>query len=208
MSKRKIIVYIATSADGFIARKDGAVDWLDRPQPKGNYEMIQFWKSIDTILFGRKTYDMTVKFVKEGKATPDMFAGVKHYAFSRKPPKKVLYGFEFVKEPIRKFTERLRAEKGKNIWMMGGAGIIGSFLDAGAIDEFIIHVIPTLIGEGIPLIAPKRRTVPLKLLSMKKFSDGVVRLHYAVLKAPPTGTEGKRDKMSDPSRSRSRSSSR
>jgi dihydrofolate reductase len=151
--------------------------------------MMEFWKSIDTILFGRKTYDMSVKFVKEGKATPDMFAGVKHYAFSRKPPKKVLFGFEFVKEPIKKFAERLRAQKGKDIWMMGGAGIIGSFLDAGAIDEFIIHVIPTFIGEGIPLIARKRRTLPLKLLSIKKFSDGVVRLHYAVSEARPRGPQ-------------------
>ena len=180
--RRKIIVYIATSADGFIARKDGAVDWLDRPSPKSNYGMMEFWKSIDTILVGRKTYDMSVKFVQEGKATPDMFAGVKHYAFSRKPPKKVLYGFEFVKEPIKKFVKRLRAEKGKHIWMMGGAGIIGSFLDAGEIDEFIIHVIPTFIGQGIPLIAPKRRTVPLRLLSSKKFRDGVVRLHYEVIR--------------------------
>jgi dihydrofolate reductase len=182
MPKRKIIVFIATSADGFIARKDGAVDWLDRPAPKGNYGMMAFWKSIDTIFFGRKTYDMSVKFVKEGKATPDMFAGVKHYAFSRKPPKKALYGFEFVREPLKKFVKRLRAEKGKDIWMMGGAGIIGSFLDAGEIDEFIIHVIPTFIGEGIPLIARKRRTVPLKLLSSKKYSDGVVRLHYQVIR--------------------------
>ena len=182
MAKRKIIVYIATSADGFIARKNGSVDWLDRPAPKSNYGMMDFWKSIDTILFGRKTYDMSVRFVKEGKATPDMFAGVKHYAFSRKPPKKVLYGFEFVKEPLKKFAKRLRAEKGKDIWMMGGGGIIGSFLDAGEIDEFIIHVIPTFIGEGIPLIAPKRRTLPLKLLSSKKFSDGVVRLHYEVVR--------------------------
>ncbi|HEX3084090.1 MAG TPA: dihydrofolate reductase family protein [Pyrinomonadaceae bacterium] len=181
--KRKIIVYIATSADGFIARKDGAVDWLDRPSPKGNYGMGEFWKSIDTILFGRKTYDMSVKFVKEGKATPDMFAGgVKHYAFSRKPPKKVLFGFEFVNEPIKKFVKRLRAERGKDIWMMGGASIIRSFLDADAIDEFIIHVIPTFIGEGIPLIAPKRRTLPLKLLSTKKYPDGVVRLHYQVIR--------------------------
>jgi dihydrofolate reductase len=183
MAKRKIIVYIATSADGFIARKDGAVDWLDRPAPKSNYGMMEFWNSIDTILFGRKTYDMSVKFVKEGKATPDMFAGAKHYAFSRKPPKKVLYGFEFVKEPIKKFAQRLRAEKGKDIWMMGGGGIIGSFLDAGEIDEFIIHVIPTFIGAGIPLIAPKRRTVPLKLLSSKKFPDGVLRLHYKVMRS-------------------------
>lgn len=179
MPKRKIIVYIATSADGFIARRDGAVDWLDRPRPKGNYDMGEFVKSIDTILLGRKTYDFVVQFVKKGGSAPDM-GDIKRYAFSRKPPKKVLEGFEFVKGPIKKFAERLRAQKGKDIWMMGGGGLIASFLDRGAIDEFIIHVIPTLIGEGIPLIAPRHRTVPLKLLSVKKFPDGVVRLHYRV----------------------------
>src|ERR1700758_5542044 len=60
--KRKIIVYIATSADGFIARTDGSVDWLDRPRPKGNYGMGVFYKSIDTILLGRKTCDMALDF--------------------------------------------------------------------------------------------------------------------------------------------------
>ena len=64
--------------------------------------------------------------------------------------------------------------------MMGGAGIIASFLDEGEIDELILTVIPTLIGEGIPLIAPRHRTVPLKLISNTKFTDGVVNLHYAV----------------------------
>ena len=177
---RKIIVYIATSADGFIARKDGAVDWLDRPQTAGDYGMGKFWRSIDTILWGRKTYDMVLRFQKEGKDTPENYRGIKNYAFSRRPPKNVAPGFEFVKEPIKKFAKRLRSQKGKNIFMMGGAGIIASFLDAGAIDEFIIHVIPTFIGEGIPLMAPRHRTVPLKLVSIKKFSDGVVRLHYAV----------------------------
>ena len=193
---RKIIVYIATSADGFIARKDGAVDWLDRPSTAGDYGMGKFWKSIDTILWGRKTYDMILKFQKEGKAAPDTFGGIKNYAFSRKPPKKVIDGFEFVKEPIKKFAKRLRSQKGKNIWMMGGAGIIGSFLDAGAIDEFVISVIPTFIGEGIPLIAPRHRTVPLKLISVKKFSDGVVRLHYSVSEARPSGkaTKGERNR--------------
>ncbi len=177
---RKIIVYIATSADGFIARKDGAVDWLDRPRPKGNYGMGEFWKSIDTILLGRKTYDFVVQYQKKTKGAGDIYRGLKHYAFSRRPPKKVLPGFEFVKEPIKSFAKRLRAQKGKNIFMMGGGGLIASFLDLGEIDEFIIHVIPTFIGEGIPLIAPRHRTVPLKLKSCKKFSDGVVRLHYSV----------------------------
>lgn len=180
MAARKIIVYLATSADGFIARKDGAVDWLDRPSPKGDYGIVKFFNSIDTIIMGRKTYDVAVRFVKEGKPIPSM-GEVKQYVFSRRqPPKKILPGFEFVNEPIKKFAKRLRAQKGKDIWMMGGAAIIGSFLDADAIDEFIVHVIPTFIGEGIPLIAPKRRTVPLELLGIKKYSDGVVRLHYAV----------------------------
>jgi dihydrofolate reductase len=87
-----------------------------------------------------------------------------------------------VNEPIKAFATRLRKKKGKNIRMMGGAGIIASFLDEGEIDEFVIHVIPKFIGEGIPLIAPGRRTVPLELLSSTKFTDGVVKLHYAVRK--------------------------
>jgi len=177
---RKIIVYIATSADGYIARKDGAVDWLDRPRTAGDYGMGKFYKSIDTILWGRKTYDMVLKSQEEGKDSPDM-TGIKNYAFSRHPPRKVARGFQFVKEPIKKFAKSLRAQKGRDIWIMGGAGIIGSFLDAGEIDEFIIHVIPTFIGEGIPLIAPHHRNVSLKLISSKKFSDGVLRLHYGVL---------------------------
>jgi hypothetical protein len=63
--KRKIVVYIATSTDGFIARSDGSVDWLDRPRPKGHYGMRAFYKSIDTILWGRKTYDMALDFQKK-----------------------------------------------------------------------------------------------------------------------------------------------
>jgi riboflavin biosynthesis pyrimidine reductase len=91
-------------------------------------------------------------------------------------------GVEFVNEPVKVFTTRLRKKKGKDIWMMGGAGIIASFLDQGEIDEFMIHVIPKFIGEGIPLIAPGQRTAPLKLISCTKFTDGVVKLHYAVRK--------------------------
>ncbi|HYX28822.1 MAG TPA: dihydrofolate reductase family protein [Pyrinomonadaceae bacterium] len=182
MAKRKIIVMIATSADGFIARKDGAVDWLNRPRPKGNYGMAAFWKSIDTIVMGRKTYDMAAKFIKEGKATPGMSRGIKHHVFSRKPRQTAFEGFEFVNEPIKKFAGALRKQKGKNIFMLGGAGIIGSFLDEDEIDEFIINVIPVFIGEGIPLIAAKRRTAPLRLISTKKFSDGVVQLHYEVMR--------------------------
>ncbi|HEV7510054.1 MAG TPA: dihydrofolate reductase family protein [Candidatus Acidoferrum sp.] len=181
--ERKIIVYITASADGFIARSDGSVDWLDRPHPKGGYGMDAFYKSIDTILWGRKTYDMALEFQKKGVAGTAFDTSVKNYAFTRsllQSPAPA--GVQFVSETIKAFTTQLRAEKGKDIFMMGGAGIIASFLDEGEINEFIINVIPTFIGQGIPLIAPRRRTVPLTLLSCKRFTDGVVKLHYAVRK--------------------------
>jgi dihydrofolate reductase len=183
VDKRKIIVYIATSADGFIARPDGSFDWLDRPRPKGNYGMNAFYKSIDTILWGRKTCDMALDSQKKGVSGSAFDTRVKNYVFTRSLPRSPAPpGVEFVNQSIKAFATRLRQKRGKHIWMMGGAGIIASFLDEGEIDEFMIHVIPKFIGEGIPLIAPDRRTVPLKLLSCTKFTDGVVELHYAVCK--------------------------
>ncbi len=181
--KRKILVYIATSADGFIARPDGSVEWLDRPRPKGNYGMGAFYKSIDTVLWGRKTCDMALDFQKKGVAGSAFDTTVKNYVFTRSLPQSPApAGVEFVSEPIKAFATHLRKKKGKDIWMMGGAGIIASFLDEGEIDDFMIHVIPKFIGEGIPLIAPAHRSVPLKLISCTKFPDGVVKLHYTVRK--------------------------
>src|SRR2546429_3157596 len=123
--KRKIIVYIATSADGFIARPNGAVDWLDRPRPKENYGMGEFLRSIDTILWGRKTMSESASRGGAG----GFGSAIKNYVFSRNPPAEPVRGVEFVREPIPQFAERLRAEPGRDIWRMGGAGIIGSFPD-------------------------------------------------------------------------------
>jgi len=184
-NSRKIIVSIAISADGYIARPDGDVAWLDRPRPKGNYGMSAFFKSIDTILWGYKTY---AKGLEMGMGTRMKAAGfgpkTRNYVFSRQQREAPLPTFEFVNEPVKPFAQRLRARPGKHIWMMGGGEILASFLDAGEIDEFRIHVIPILIGEGIPLVQPRHRLIRLKLLSAKSFPDGVVLLHYRV--PPPS----------------------
>jgi dihydrofolate reductase len=126
--KRKIIVYIATSAEGFIARPDGSVDWLDRPRPKGNYGMGAFYKSIDTVLWGRKTCDIALDFQKKGVTGSAFDTRVKNYVFTRSPlQSSTPAGVEFVSEPIKAFATRVREKKGKDIWMMGGAGIMASF---------------------------------------------------------------------------------
>lgn len=176
MSDRKIIVNIATSADGYIARTDGTLDWLtDRPAPKGFYGLPEFSRSADAKILGRKTFDLSVK-MGAPFSTEDS-----HYVFSRRPsPASVPAGVQFITQPIKTFAENLRRQPGKNIWMMGGGEIIGSFLDEDAIDEFILTVIPTFIGKGIPLIAPTQRDVPLRLLSSQQFPDGVIQLHYRV----------------------------
>ena len=176
VSKRKIIVNLATSADGYVARTDGNLDWLTRrPAPKGFYGLPKFSRSIDAKILGRKTFDVSVKMGASFRGDDVC------YVFSRRPPpRSAPAGVQFVTEPIRAFAERLRKQAGKNIWMMGGGEIIGSFLDADAIDEFIITMVPTFIGEGVPLIAPRHREVPLRLLSLRRFPDGVVQLHYEV----------------------------
>jgi len=181
-TQRKIIVYIATSADGYIARPDGDVEWLNRRPNTGDYGMTEFYASIDTILWGRKTYDWLLAFYGQKRPKGGLFdTRVANYVFSRKPPQRAAKGVEFVSEPVKAFAQSLRAKPGKHIWMMGGGGLIASFLDAGEIDEFDIHVIPTLIGEGIPLIAPRHRDVPLRVRTARKYPDGVVRLRYEVV---------------------------
>lgn len=183
---RKVIASLATSADGYIARRDGAVDWLDRPRPAGDYGMAAFYRSIDTILWGRKTYEMALGFQQQGVQGAEFDPHKTHYVFSRGPLSDLPPGMTLVSD-VAAFLRRLRASPGKDVWMMGGAGLIGSFLDAGGIDEVILHVIPVFIGEGIPLIAPQHRTIPLTLRSCRRFADGVVHLHYSVGDAPSAG---------------------
>ena len=174
--RRNIIVHIATSADGYIARPDGDIEWLtSRPAPKGFYGMETFVKSIDIKLLGRKTYEASLRMGTK-------FGGNdRHLIFSRHaPPADMPPGVEFVNGPIGLFVSRLREQPGKDIWLMGGGDLIASFLDESAIDEFVISVVPVFIGDGIPLIARRHRHVPLELRSTERFADGLVQLHYRV----------------------------
>ena len=174
--RRKVIVHIAASADGYIARPDGDLDWLtSRPKPKGFYGIGAFMKSIDTMVFGRKTYEASLRlggnFDSKGR----------HVVFSRHaPPADAPPGVEFVTGAISSFVSGLREQPGKDIWLMGGGDLIASFLDEQAIDEFVISVVPVFIGDGIPLIARRHRHVPLGLQSVEHFEDGVVQLRYLV----------------------------
>ena len=173
---RNVIVHIAASADGYIARPDGDIDWLTaRPAPKGFYGMGEFVKTVDTKLIGRKTYDksltMGAKFESKDRTI----------IFSTKPaPTDIPKGVEFVSGPIGPFISDLKKQPGKDIWLMGGGELIASFLDENAIDEFVISVVPVFIGDGIPLIARRHRHTLMNLQSVERFDDGLVQLRYRI----------------------------
>lgn len=174
--RRKVIVHIATSADGYIAGPGGELEWLtSRPKPKGFYGIGAFMKTIDTMLFGRKTYDAAMRMGGRFDTTG------RSLVFSHHPrPADAPAAVEFVSEPVGSFVNRLREQPGKDIWLMGGGELIASFLDANAIDEIIVSVTPVLIGDGIPLIARRHRHTLLDLQAVERFEDGVAQLHYRV----------------------------
>ena len=137
--------------------------------------MNAFMKSIDMTVLGRKTYEVSLRMGAKFDSTS------RSVVFSHHPrPANAPAGVEFTDEAIGVFVNRLRQSPGKDIWLMGGGDIIASFLDAQAIDEFVISVVPIFIGDGIPLIARRHLHVPLSLQSTERFEDGLVQLRYAV----------------------------
>ena len=171
---RKLIAYLATSADGFIARPDGDVAWLDRPRPADDYGMSTFLRTVDTVVMGRLTWEAGQKL---GGAAVE---GKRNIVLSRTLPSYGCPGATVENVEPAAFAEKLRSEKGKNVWLMGGAQVFGTFLSAGALDELMIHVVPVLIGTGITLLDAAPRQSELTLKSARRFADGVVRLHYQI----------------------------
>ena len=174
--RRNVIVHIGTSADGYIARPDGDLEWLTSgPKPEGFYGMSAFMKSIDTKLLGRKTYEVSLRMGAKFDSKSRTIVFSRHA-----PPVDAPRGVEFVSGPIGPFVSRLREHPGQDIWLMGGGELIASFLDEQSIDEVVISEAPVFSGDGIPLIAPRHRHVPLDLHTVERFEDGLVQLHYRV----------------------------
>jgi dihydrofolate reductase len=175
---RQIVANLATSADGFIARPDGSVDWLDRPQPAGAYQLPAFLRAIDTVIMGRVTWERGRDL---GGA---LVEGKRNIVLSRTLQPFAIPGAAVQNIPAARLAEELRADKGRDVWLMGGAQVFSEFLAADCLDQLVIHVVPVLIGTGIPLLDAVPRTVELALRSTRKFPDGVVRLHYDLKREP------------------------
>jgi dihydrofolate reductase len=176
---RKVTFGGAPSLDGYFARKDDAVDWLMWSKESATI-MSDYWKTIDTIVMGRKTYEAGLKMTK-GKGNP--YSGMKSYVFSRtlKPQKHV----EVVSSDAVKFMKQLKKGDGKDICVMGGGELARSLFDADLIDEIGFNLHPVLLGSGIPLFHEMKRQIDLELLECKPFQNGCVYVSYRVKRSMP-----------------------
>jgi len=167
---RRIILNIASSLDGYIAREDGSIDWL--PTDEEDFGMKKFMDSIDTVFLGRTTYEQILTF---DCAYP--YADKKSYVFSRNSGENK-ENIEFVSDMID-FAKKLVESPGKGIWLVGGGEIISAFLKAGLIDEIILSEIPIVIGSGIPLFKNVGKDIRFDILETIEY-PGLTQLRLSV----------------------------
>jgi dihydrofolate reductase len=173
---RRLVLGLGISLDGYIARPDGSVDFLFMPK---DYSMGPFFKTVDTALMGRKTYEVGLRMT--GGSSFDNY-GLTCYVFSRTLPPCQRPGVTIINEPPKSFVASLREQKGKDIWHMGGGELARAFLRDDLIDELYLGVVPTLIGAGLPLFPsgfPERK---FALLENKTYSRGFISLRYERLR--------------------------
>jgi len=170
---RKVILYIATSLDGYIAGPNDDLSFLSIVEQEGeDYGYADFVKSVDTVILGRKTYDWVMKQVPEF-----LHADKESYIITRTPqPGKGKTNF--YTGDLKELIIRLKSERGKNIFVDGGAEIVNELLRQKLIDEFIISVIPILLGDGTRLFKDGCPGQTLKFVEARKFDTGLLQLHY------------------------------
>ena len=169
---RKVTFGGASSLDNFIARKDDSVDWLMWNKEAGEI-MRDYWKTIDTIVMGRRTYEVAARSGSKGG-----YSGVKTYVFSRTIKKKNSKNLMFVSEDAASFVRRLKEEDGKDICVMGGGVLAKSLFEAGLIDEIGLNIHPVLLGSGIPLFYEMPQQIDLELVKCQELSNGCVVVTY------------------------------
>ena len=172
----KAVVYIAVSLDGFIARRDGSLDWLpgaDGSAEGQDYGFGAFMETVDTLVMGRRTYEKVLTFGEWPYRVPVV-------VLSSRPPAGQRPGVEWMSGAPHEVVERLSARGAKLLYIDGGV-TIQRFLDAGLIDRLILTRVPVLIGNGIPLFGPLRKDIPLRHVETRSFATGLVQSVYDVV---------------------------
>jgi dihydrofolate reductase len=171
---RKVTFGGANSLDNFIARKDDSVDWL-LWNDEVSAIMENYWKTVDTVVLGRRTYEVAAKSGSGGGAYP----GVKTYVCSRTLKKTPNKKVELVSDAVD-LVRRLKSETGKDICVMGGGVLAKSLFKADLIDEIGLNIHPVLLGSGISLFYEMKKQIDLELIECQQLKNGCVVLTYRV----------------------------
>jgi dihydrofolate reductase len=201
---RAVIYGGANSLDNFLARPDGGVDWLRWTAGSAKI-MRDLWQRIDTMLMGRKTYEVSKRMsppraaAKAGakqpqRKTPDgeTIPSVRTFIFSRTLPDEP--GVEIVREDVVDFVRRLKAEPGKDILIMGGGELARPLFEAGLVDRVGFAIQPVLLGAGVPAFHPMTRQIDLELISCAPLGEGCVYVDYRVVHQPLASETSTRDR--------------
>ncbi len=166
---RKIILFIATSIDGYIARSNGDIDWLFT---ESDYGFAEFYSKIDTTIMGNNTYEAI-------KALGDFpFTDKENYVATRNPNRNNEPHVKFISEGILEFVKGIKNTAGRAIWLIGGGEFFRYLQINGLVDEFIITLHPHILGEGLPLFPGLCKESELELLKFNSHESGIVSLHY------------------------------
>ncbi|GHB72649.1 dihydrofolate reductase family protein [Persicitalea jodogahamensis] len=172
---RKLSLFIATSLDGYIAKPNDDLSFLKTVEKEGeDYGYSEFMVNIDTLIIGRKTYDYVLKEI--GSSHYDN--GQRDVYVITRTERPSVGRTTFYSGDLTELVQRLKSEKGKSIYCDGGAEIINELLQHDLIDEFIISVIPILVGNGTRLFKDKRPEQQLEFVSAKSYETGLTQLHY------------------------------
>ena len=171
----RIVGYIATSLDGFIATADGNLDWLTSQKfEAGEFTYEKFIAGIRTVVMGRDTYDWVAKNLSEWP-----YSAQRAIVVTSRPLPDPVGEIEVWNGGVDPLIARLRDLTDGDVWMLGGGRLQMAFMERGAVDEIEIYVIPEIIGGGIPLFPPTGLRASPKLVSVNLLPPGVVRLQYS-----------------------------
>jgi dihydrofolate reductase len=170
---RKVILYIASSLDGYIAKPNDDLSFLLLVQQEGqDYGYAEFIDNVDTVILGRKTYDWVIKQVKEFP-----HAQLESYIITR-TPRQNIGKTKFYTENLKELILRLKKQRGKNIFIDGGAEIINELLKEKLIDQIILSIVPILLGDGVRLFKDGLPEQNLRLINSRQFETGLIQLQY------------------------------
>ncbi|WP_088893508.1 dihydrofolate reductase family protein [Leptolyngbya ohadii] len=173
-----IIYYVAASIDGYIATPDGSVDWLNAFENNSeensgeDYGYEAFYQSIDGLIMGSHTYEQVCSFGEW------VYPGKPCWVLSQRSIPVSQPEVTLTHQPPEAIVPLLEAQKLQRVWLVGGGQIATAFYQRGFLDEFILSLMPIVLGSGIPLLQPTERSQMLELTEAKTFPSGVVQLYY------------------------------